>query len=459
MAENRRALIIGFSWSGKLASRILSEVYQEVVVFERDVRPDGPIPRKGIPQSHQPHVLLKKGEELLNAFFPNVTEELLDLGAVAFDFMKDVHWVHHGRQKVRIESHFDQLSLSRPLLEWVIQSRLSEIPNLNVNYETEVKDFIWDDVNGVKGVIVSSGDGEEWKKVHADLVVDCSGAASRFLQEFRNRHLPIPMEESLEINLAYTSQRVHLSESFERNWQALLLYPFPPESERGGILYPVENGESVISLFGYGGDHCAPKEDSFLDFAQTLSSPALYEAIKQASPLTSLKKYRVSKQYRRRMDKLHKQPEGLLVMGDALCRFDPVFGQGMTAACLEAKMLQDMIRESTYSIGSLQFNRTLYKRFMKRLYPLWLMVLAEDFRYGKTQGKKPFGLGVLQRYIYKIYSITETDPILYRRFARVLHLLDSPFTLFSPAILIKVLVKRGKPPIKEDSHQNAIPRQ
>jgi hypothetical protein len=128
-------------------------------------------------------------------------------------------------------------------------------------------------------------------------------------------------------------------------------------------------------------------------------------------------------------------------MGDAFCRFDPVFGQGMTAACLEAHVLQQMARTARHKIGSPRFNQRLYKKFMRKLFPLWLMVLAEDFRYTKTKGTKPFGLRVLQKYMSKLYQASETDPIVYERFAKVLHLLDSPFVLFSPPILWRVLIK------------------
>lgn len=444
MTRNRRAIIIGFSWAGKLAARVLSDVFQEVLVFERDARPEEPKPRKGIPQSHQPHVLLKKGEELLNSLFPNVTEELVQEGAVAFDFMKDVHWVHHGRQKVRVESNFRQLSLSRPLLEWVLQTRLEKVVNLKVCYDTEVKGLIWGSTNRVTGVRITSKRQLEPEMLEADLVVDASGVAAHFINALRNSDLPVPLEEILEINLAYTSQKVHLSPSVGRNWQAFLLYPTPPTVERGGIIYPLENGEWIISLFGYGGDHCEAKKESFLEFAKTLSSSVFSEAIEKASPLSELKTYKVPKQYRRRMDKLHTPPEGLLVMGDALCRFDPVFGQGMTAACLEAQVLQKVMRNSRHIIGSTRFNRKVYKQFMRRLFPLWLMVLTEDFRYEKTKGKKLFGLRFLQHYIYRIYSVSETDPHVYRKFSRVLHLLDSPFGLFSPSVLFKVLIKGNK---------------
>lgn len=441
MKMSKRVIIIGFSFAGKLAARVLSEFFQEVWVFERDPLSEKPMPRKGIPQSHQPHVLLKKGERLLTGFFPNVTEDLLQQGAVAFDFLKDVHWVHHGLQKVRVGREFAQISLSRPLLEWVVQRRLEKIPNLKVYYETEVRGLIFGEANDVKGVRVSSESGKELEEVPADLVVDCSGAASFFMRALREGKQVVPTEETLSINLAYTSRKVRLPQGYKRDWQAFLLYPDPPALEKGGIIYPLENEEWIISLFGYGGHHCVTKEEAFLTFAESLSSPVLAETIRQANALSELKTYKVLKQVRRRMDKLRAPTEGLLVMGDAFCRFDPVFGQGMTAACLEAHVLQQMARTARHKIGSPRFNQRLYKKFMRKLFPLWLMVLAEDFRYTKTKGTKPFGLRVLQKYMSKLYQASETDPIVYERFAKVLHLLDSPFVLFSPSILWRVLIK------------------
>lgn len=433
-----RAIVIGYSFAGKLAARVLADVFQEVVVFEKDSKPTKPEPRKGIPQSHHPHVLLKRGEALLESLFPNFVDDLLKSGSVEFDFIKDIYWVHHGRLKTREGDGFRQLSQSRPLLEWVLQTRLEDYPNIKVEYETKVEALVWSDKeNRVNGVLENEKADDATSVIEAELIVDATGAAALFEQAFKQKGIPLPKKEEIEIGLSYTSQRIKWQGDEKRHFQAHILYPDPPRSERGGILYPLENREWMATLISYGRDPAPTDPDGFKEFARSLAEPHLYEILTESEFLSNARTYSFPMQLRRRLDQLKFLPPGLIVMGDAWCRFDPVFGQGMTAASLQAYELKMMMQLFPSEIGSSSFVKRLYKRFFKRLSPLWLMVISEDFSYSGTKGKRPLGLSLLQTYMAGIYALTEHDPSVYQQFSRVLHLLDSPFTLFKPPILMK----------------------
>lgn len=439
-----RAIVLGYSLAGKLAARVLADTFQEVIVFEKDSEQENRMPRKGSPQSHHPHVLLKRGANGLETLFPGLTEELLQNGAAVFDFTNDVYWVHHGRQKVRNEGGFRQLSQSRPLLEWLLQRRLNAYSNIHVHDEASAEDFVWSkDGTAVKGVVVKKDGATE--KMEGDLIIDTTGASALYKQAFKKQGWALPKEDQIKMDLSYTSRKVKWDDASDKAWRTLILYPQPPRLERGGILYPIEKGEWMVTLFGYGGDRAPADEAGFLAFAKTLCEPDLYEVLKKSEPRSEFKTYRVRKQVWRRMDKMARLPENFLVMGDALCRFDPVFGQGMTAALLEAEELKGMFKNTSSTIGSRRWVKRLYKQFAKRLSPLWLMVTAEDFMYSGTEGKCFVGLKLLQTYLQAVYRLSEYDPAVYKPFSRVLHLLDSPFTLFKPAILLKVLLEKKRP--------------
>lgn len=447
MIKAKRAIVIGYSMAGKLAAQVLANFFEEVVVIEKDPVPDSPSVRKGVPQGAHPHVLLRKGAELLEQWFPGLMEELIHNGSVEFDFMGDVHWEHHGRTKVRAEGDFRQLCQSRPFLEWQIQKRQEQLPNIKVQYKTAAEDLLWDqEGQNVVGVVLRKNDSDLRESLYSELVIDAAGPASFYREAFKKRGKPIPREESLRINLTYTSQRIKWDESStgSPSWRALLLYPEPPRIQRGGVLYPVEKGEWMVSLFGYGGDEAPLNEEGFRAFAKSLPNPELFNVLTKSESVSGLQRYRVPFQYRRRFDQMTKTPGGLIVLGDALCRFDPVFGQGMTASAISSMALQKALQHADLnSLGTPLFSKKVYKSIMTSLAPLWLMVLSEDFMYSKTQGKRPFGLSVLQAYMRSIYRLTERDVKVYQAFSRVLHLLDSPFKLFHPSILVKVLTRRG----------------
>lgn len=442
----KRAIVIGYSMAGKLAAQVLSNFFDEVVVIEKDSKPESPSVRKGVPQSAHPHVLLRKGAELLEQLFPGILDELIHNGSVVFDFMKDVHWEHHGRKKVQAEGDFRQLCQSRPFLEWFIQKRQEQLPNVHVLYKAKADDFLWDqEGKAVIGLLLKKSDSQSSEELYSELVIDATGPAAFFKEAFKKCSNPVPKEETIHIQLSYTSQKIKWQQSNCDSWRALLLYPQPPQIQRGGVLYPIEMGEWMVSLFGYGEDEAPLNEEGFKGFAKSLPNQELFNALVQAQPVSELQRYRVSSQYRRRFDQMNRPPGGIIVIGDALCRFDPVFGQGMTASALSAVALQKVLETSNLNaMGSSLFSKKVYKKIMASLAPLWLMVISEDFMYRNTQGKRPFGLSVLQGYMKAIYRLTESDASVYQTFSRVLHLLDSPFKLFHPRILVKVLaVRRG----------------
>ena len=153
-----------------------------------------------------------------------------------------------------------------------------------------------------------------------------------------------PQETVVNSFQGYASRLYRPPAGFEADWKALYIQQAPPADPRGGVVSPVEGGLWLVSLIGGDGDYPPTDEAGFLDFARSLRSPALYEAIAEAEPLTPIVGQRATENRLRHYDRLGRLPEGVVVVGDAVCAFNPVYGQGMTAAAIGAEVLDRWLR-------------------------------------------------------------------------------------------------------------------
>ncbi len=216
----------------------------------------------------------------------------------------------------------------------------------------------------------------------------------------------------------------------------------PPDNGRGGVLYPVEGNRWVVTLGGVGRDYPPTDEAGFLDFARSLRSPILYEAIEDAQPLSPIYSYRRTENRLLHYENLSRLPEGFVAVGDAVCAFNPVYGQGMTIAAKGALTLDECLRQQ---LGGSKSSLTgLTQRFQKRLAQLnatpWLMATGEDFRFATTEGgQRDWMSRLMQRYMDMVILVSLDHPQVYRTFAEVVHMVKPPTTLFGPGILAQVL--------------------
>lgn len=213
----------------------------------------------------------------------------------------------------------------------------------------------------------------------------------------------------------------------------------PPHGKRGGLLLHIEEDRWLLTLGGFHGDHPPTDEAGFHAFAQTLARPDIYELICQAEPLSAITTYKFEANLRRRYEQLKRFPDGYLVLGDAIASFDPVYGQGMTSAALQAAALHKLLAE-TPTLTSLW--RLYFRRLAKVVDVPWQMALAEDFRFPQTTGKKPLGTELINAYMSRVFRAAHHDPVVCQQFYRVTGLVAPPTSLFQPRILWRVL--RGK---------------
>jgi 2-polyprenyl-6-methoxyphenol hydroxylase-like FAD-dependent oxidoreductase len=424
------AIVIGGSMAGLLAARVLADRFDRVTVIERDRAAAEPAPRKGVPQGRHTHVLLESGARVLDRQFPGLFDELARRGVPAFDSSRDVRWFHHGVWKQQFDSGLVMRSASRPLLEACVRARVAARPEVGFIEGTEACALTIDrEVRRVEGVRLGRDD----RALAADLVVDASGRGSRTPQWLRDHGFPVPDETRVEINLGYASRIFRVQADAARTWRMLAVYAQAPRSTRYAVVFPIEDDRWIVTLAGCLEDYPPGDDAGFLEFARGLDRPDVYEAIRGAMPLAPIATFRFPAQQRRRYERLTRFPERLVVMGDAFCSFNPLYGQGMSVAALEAETLGTLV-DSKRTLDGL--GRRFFKRAARIVADPWLLATGADFLYPSVVGPRPPGNALLGWFNTRVLRRCGTDAEVARRFLDVMHLVRGPLALATPRLLL-----------------------
>jgi 2-polyprenyl-6-methoxyphenol hydroxylase-like FAD-dependent oxidoreductase len=437
----QHAIVIGGSMAGLLTARVLADHFHQVTIIERDQQPNGADPRKGVPQGRHAHGLLGRGQQLIEGWFPGLFEDLVGRGALYLDMARDMRWYQFGQWKRQFTSGLYAYTMSRPLLEATIRERVVALPNVQSRYECAVHGLVADGAR-VSGVRLQQAGAPE-ETLTADLVVDASGRGSQAPQWLTALGYPAVEETLVKMGVGYTSRIYHRPADLPADWQPVLVYPIPPAETRLGAVTPIEGDRMLVSLSGWHGDHAPTDDAGFLQYMRDLPVPDLYEAVKDWEPLTAPVVHKIPANQRRHYDRMARFPEQFIVLGDALCAFNPIYGQGMTTAALDVQALAGCLRDQARRHTLTGLSRRFQRRAAKVISQPWLMATAEDFRYPQTTGARPPGLGIFHRYGARLFDLSATDPKVFRQFLLAMNMLASPAALFSPAMIWRVLSTRG----------------
>jgi 2-polyprenyl-6-methoxyphenol hydroxylase-like FAD-dependent oxidoreductase len=436
-----KAIVIGNSIAGLVSARVLTDHFDEVVILERDARPEGPSPRKGVPQAHHIHVLLEGALVTLRALFPGIDEEAQRAGAGLVDVARDYAWHHYGGWKPRFHSGIESLSCTRPFLEHHIRQRVEALRGVTIRYQQVAEELIHDAARGrVTGARIRGPDGAE-ETLSADLVLDASGRGSRAPRWLEALGYGAPEEERVGIDLVYTSRLYDIPASFSGDWRAMAAYSRTPAGRRSGLLSEVEGHRWIVSLSGYFGDHPPTDDAGFLEFARSLPAPDLYDAIKDASPVTPAARHKIPSSRWFHYEKLARLPDGLVILGDAVCSLNPLYGQGMTAAVMEAKALAEGLERAKSLHGFTQKFQQQVAAFLARP---WMLSTVMDLRYPEAEGARPPWLAAAQWTLGNLIDLTSADAEACRLFLEVYHMRRGMGALLSPGFLASFLAYSAK---------------
>lgn len=430
-----RAVVLGGSMAGLLAARVLADAYAEVVVVERDELPHAAAHRRGVPQSRHIHGLLARGQQALEELFDGLTAELVDRGAPAGDMQEGIRAYFGGHRLRPGPSGLLALQASRPMLEAGLRARVRALPSVAFMDRCDVAGLTTTADGGrVTGArVVRRLDGSAEQTLTADLVVDATGRGSRTPAWLEMLGYPRPPVERVRIGLGYASRTYRLVPGLLDGHLGILTAA-TPDHPRGGALAAMENHRFLVTLFGILGDHPPTDPAGFTDFAATLQFPDINQVLRGAEPLDEPVPFRHPVSVRHRYERLTRFPEGLLVMGDAVCTFNPIYGQGMSVVVLQALALRTHLQHHA---------RPKPIRFFRQISRIvdvpWTMATAGDLAFPKVVGQRTMQMQLLNGYLAKLFAGAAHDPRLGRAFLRVAGLVDPPQALLALGVAARVL--------------------
>jgi 2-polyprenyl-6-methoxyphenol hydroxylase-like FAD-dependent oxidoreductase len=417
--------------AGLLAARVLSDHFEDVTVFERDVFPTDVADRKGVPQGRHAHALLASGRHALASLFPGFVEELCARGAMAVD-IRGLRWFDNGGYFARCTG-IEALLASRALLETHVRARVKALPQVRVVDGRDAESLILTPDSGrVTGVRTKHVRGGAEETIAADLVVDAGGRGSHTPGWLDAAGFVKPAEETVRVALGY-STRIFRRRPGHLDGDIAMICPSAPPDRRGGAMLAIEGDRWMVTLFGMLGDHPPTDATGYAEFARTLPAPDIYEIVKQAEPLSEPLPFKYPSSTRRRYERLARFPEGLLAFGDSICSFNPIYGQGMSVAARQAVALRTCLNQGTDGLA-----RRFFAAASKVIDNPWTMAVGGDLRYPAVEGPRTQIGEFINWYIGKLHIAARRDPALAFAFHSVSNLLTDPPTLLKPNIAYRV---------------------
>ena len=448
MQRESHAIIMGGSLAGLLASRVLAKHFKRVSIVEGDFFPEKPAPRPGIPQSRHPHIFLNQGKIILEEFFPGLENELVAAGAPSLDqrsigWFSPAGWAPHFSPDLN-----DLIMFSRDLLDWHIRHRLAENTNVHFLEGGKVTGLLANASRAkVAGVSVRFRDRHNPANIHtnnlnAELVVDASGKVSKTPQWLKGLGYEPRQETTIKAFVGYGS-RIYKCSGKLSDTAPVFVSLRPPFRTRSGGIFAIEGNRWLVILVGGDRDYPPADEAGFLEFARTMPTPAIYDVIKDAEAITPVYSYRGTENRLRHYERLRRYPENLIIIGHAVCAFNPIYGQGMTVAALDAQMLDECLQKhrERYPEGDLTGFARQFQKKLAKLHTLpWTFAISQDSRYRGSEGAK---LNLATRltidYMDQVLKALIRDAKVCQAFLQVAHMIESPAVLFHPSIAVKAI--------------------
>jgi 2-polyprenyl-6-methoxyphenol hydroxylase-like FAD-dependent oxidoreductase len=432
-----QAVVVGAGMGG-LAAAALADHFERVVVLERDTLPPDATHRAGTPQSRHIHALLAGGQRALGELFPGFDRDLASAGAVPLRVTLDVRIEMPGYDPFpQRDLGFVTCSMSRPLIEFVVRRRVERHANITLRPRCRMREFVPSaDRAAVTAVCFENADGKS-ETLPADLVVDASGRASPTLGLLESIGQPMPEETVIGVDIGYATAVFAIPDDAPSDWKAMRTVPNIRESTRGGLMLPLEGGRWMVTVGGRHGDKPPGDGDGFLAFTRQLRTSTLYDAIRHAERLGDVFRFGLSASVWRHFERLEAFPRGLLPFSDTICRFNPVYGQGMSVAAQEAVLLRRLLAS-----GEGDPLAGLAPAFFAEACGLietpWTSAAVPDFAFPETKGQRPPDLDRMLRFRRAFNRLAAADPAVHKLTTEVGHLLKPRSVLRDPGLVERV---------------------
>jgi 2-polyprenyl-6-methoxyphenol hydroxylase-like FAD-dependent oxidoreductase len=429
------AVVLGGGMAGLLAARVLADGYHRVTVVDRDALDRSASPRRGVPQGRHIHALIARGQRNLDELFPRFTEELTAQGVPTLDQLSDARLYFSGHRLASATSGLVVLSASRPCLESHVRERVRVLPGVTFADRRDVLGLVTTpDRRRVMGArLIPRADGGTEETLTADLVVDASGRGSRLPVWLDDLGYGRPTEDKVTTGVAYATGIFRLEPGALGSDRAVIVAPSPAHP-RGAGLAPIEGRRHIVTLMGMLGDRPPTDLAGFCGFAKSLTISDVYDAIADAELLEDPGPFGFPASIRRRYEQMRRFPDGLLVIGDAICSLNPIYGQGMGVAAMEALTLREHL-----SRGREPRPGKVMHDLAKDIDVAWDMAIGADLSFSGVDGRRTIKTRLAAAYIPRLHAAASHDAMLATEFLRVAGLVEPPGALLRPTVVTRLM--------------------
>ena len=443
----RQAVVVGAGMAGLPAARALADYFEHVVVLERDTLPREASHRTGTPQSPHVHGLLGGGQRALGDLFPGFERDLAAAGAVPLRVGLDVRIETPGQDPFpRRDLGWISYSMSRPLIELIVRERVEQHSNITVRQRCRARRLMpTPDGAGVAAIRFENTDGKN-ETLSADLVVDASGRGnltSAFLEAVGLRR---PAETVIGIDIGYATAVFAIPDGHPADWKGVRTVGMASQRIGGGLMLPLESDRWMLTLGGRRDDKPPGDWDGFLAYAQQLRTPTIYDAVKRAKRLSEVVRFGFPASVCRHFERLEAFPRGLLPFGDAICRFNPIYGQGMSVAAQEACLLHRLLRKQAEISDPLTGLASAFFTGAGALIDTpWALAAVADFAFPGTEGQRPANFEDRLEFGKALNQLAAADPAVHRLTTEVQHLLKPRGVLRDRKLVERVKALAAQP--------------
>jgi 2-polyprenyl-6-methoxyphenol hydroxylase-like FAD-dependent oxidoreductase len=375
-----------------------------------------------------------RGHLIVEELFPGLTDELVEAGIPTGD-LGEMRWFFNARKLKPARTGLISVTAPRPVLEEHIRARVAALGNVVFRQGWDVLGLLTTADRGrVIGVkLQRDADATTYEELQADVVVDAAGRGSRTPAWLAELGYARPAEERVKVGLAYTTRHYRTRPEMFDGVQSINPVASPAHP-RGAFFGQVGRDVCILSLTGVLGDYPPTEPGAFLEFVRSLPVPDVYEGVKDAEPLDDPVSFRFPASVRRRYERLTRFPERLLVVGDAFCSFNPVYGQGMSVAAVEAMTLRKHLR-----LGSAPESGPFLRDVARVIDTPWDISAGGDLDFPGVQGRRTLKVLVGNAYMARLQYAATKDAKITDGFMRVAGLMDPPQALMRPAMVWRVL--------------------
>lgn len=428
---SRTVVVIGASFAGMLAAAAAARDGYQVTILERDRIPTTAELRPGVPQGNQAHILLHRGLLAIESLLPGIERDLMDAGGVPFNTGQMPSLGNYGWMPQNNLS-YDIISISRPLLEHLVRRRVLALEQVTLREDTTVSGL--------------TRAGDQWQ-VHdhelllaiSDVLIDASGRSSRMPHWLSELGITVPESDVVDPRLGYACRRYRGTLPLQTGAVVFATAAEPV----GALVLPIEQGDWLVCAAGYGERRPRRENDEFEPFLDAVRDPLVADVARHLEPQGDVAIHRQTANRRLAYGSSADWPAGLFVVGDAMCAFNPIYGQGITVAASQAQLLRPALARFD---GSAQATRRIQRRLASVTSLPWSVSTSEDIRIVHPDARPGVGQLFTGWWASRMVALAAGgDRASIRAFSNVYHLMGSPLLMFSPAVVRAMLRSLGRP--------------